>query len=179
MDKSGNRLKRGTADVRRRNLTRHEEMPYDLGKHPFHYMVYDTGDLPGQFERALERFGYEDLKATCAAAKLEGRAVGVGIGCFVETSGIGPWEYARVEVDNAGQVVLYSGCKSVGQGIATALSQIVADELQVAIENVRVVHGDTAKVPYGNGSNASRSTVMATDAPRGPPHDTPKPPSRP
>jgi aerobic carbon-monoxide dehydrogenase large subunit len=52
----------------------------------------------------------------------------------------------------------------VGQGIATALSQIVADELQVAIENVRVVHGDTAKVPYGNGSNASRSTVMAGSA---------------
>ena len=84
-----------------------------------------------RFERALERFGYERLKATCAAAKLEGRAVGVGIGCFVETSGIGPWEYARIEVDNAGQVVLYSGCNSVGQGIATALSQIVADELQV------------------------------------------------
>lgn len=158
------RLKLDPADVRRRNLIRYEEMPYDLGKHPFHYMVYDTGDMAGQFERALERFGYESLKATCAAAKLEGRAVGVGIGCFVETSGIGPWEYARVEVDNAGQVVLYSGCNSVGQGIATALSQIVADELQVAIENVSVVHGDTAKVPYGNGSNASRSTVMAGSA---------------
>src|SRR4029453_10538523 len=61
-------------------------------------------------------------------------------------------------------VILSSGCNSVGQGIATALSQIVADELQVAIENVRVVHGDTAKVPYGNGSNASRSTVMAGSA---------------
>jgi CO/xanthine dehydrogenase Mo-binding subunit len=88
----------------------------------------------------------------------------VGIGCFVETSGIGPWEYARVEIDNAGKVVLYSGCNSVGQGIATALSQIVADELQVSIDDVRVVHGDTAKVPYGNGSNASRSTVMAGSA---------------
>src|SRR6476646_4795774 len=164
LDIVAHRLKLDPADVRRRNLIRHEEMPYDLGKHPFHYMVYDTGDLPGQFERALERFGYEDLKATCAAAKLEGRAVGVGIGCFVETSGIGPWEYARVEIDNAGQVILYSGCNSVGQGIATALSQIVADELQVAIDNVRVVHGDKAKVPYGNGSNASRSTVMAGSA---------------
>src|SRR6266511_4027753 len=139
-------------------------MPYDLGKHPFHYMVYDTGDFPGQLKRALERVGYEKLKSTCAAAKQAGRAIGVGIGCFVETSGIGPWEYARVEVDNAGQMVLYSGCNSVGQGIATALSQIVADELQVAIENVRVVHGDTAQVPYGNGSNASRSTVMAGSA---------------
>ncbi|HEY7219000.1 MAG TPA: xanthine dehydrogenase family protein molybdopterin-binding subunit, partial [Candidatus Binatia bacterium] len=164
VDMIAHRLQLDPADVRRRNLIRHEEMPYDLGKHPFHYMVYDTGDLPGQFERALERFGYESFKAASAAAKLEGRAVGIGIGCFVETSGIGPWEYARVEIDNAGQVVLYSGCNSVGQGIATALSQIVADELQVSIENVRVVHGDTAKVPYGNGSNASRSTVMAGSA---------------
>lgn len=164
VDMIAHRLQLDPADVRRRNLIRHEEMPYDLGKHPFHYMVYDTGDLPGQFEHALERFGYENFKATSAAAKLEGRAVGVGIGCFVETSGIGPWEYARVEIDNAGQVVLYSGCNSVGQGIATALTQIVADELQVSIENVRVVHGDTAKVPYGNGSNASRSTVMAGSA---------------
>jgi carbon-monoxide dehydrogenase large subunit len=164
LDMVAHRLNLDPAEVRRRNLIRHEEMPYDLGKHPFHYMVYDTGDLPGQFERALERFGYEEFKATCAAAKLEGRALGVGIGCFVETSGIGPWEYARVEIDNGGKVVLYSGCNSVGQGIATALSQIVADELQVAIDDVRVVHGDTAKVPYGNGSNASRSTVMAGSA---------------
>src|SRR5206468_11916488 len=128
------------------------------------YMVYDTGDFCGQLERALERIGYEKLKSACAEAKRAGRAMGVGIGCFVETSGIGPWEYARVEIDNAGQVVLYSGCNSVGQGIATALSQIVADELQVCIDDVRVVYGDTAQVPYGNGSNASRSTVMAGSA---------------
>jgi carbon-monoxide dehydrogenase large subunit len=164
LDLVAHRLNLDPADIRRRNLIRHEEMPYDLGKHPFHYMVYDTGDFPGQLERALERISYEKLKTICAEAKSQGRAVGVGIGCFVETSGIGPWEYARVEVDNAGKVVLYSGCNSVWQGIATALSQIVADELQVAIDDVRVVHGDTAKVPYGNGSNASRSTVMAGSA---------------
>jgi aerobic carbon-monoxide dehydrogenase large subunit len=164
LDIAAHRLNLDPADIRRRNLIRNEEMPYDLGKHPFHYMVYDTGDFPGQLERALEHMSYERLKSTCAAAKQAGRAMGVGIGCFVETSGIGPWEYARVEVDNAGKVVLYSGCNSVGQGIATALSQIVADELQVSIDDVRVVHGDTAKVPYGNGSNASRSTVMAGSA---------------
>ena len=164
LDIVAHRLNLDPADIRRRNLIRHQEMPYDLGKHPFHYMVYDTGDFPMQLEQALERFGYEKLKATCAAAKNEGRAIGVGIGCFVETSGIGPWEYARVEIDNSGKVILYSGCNSVGQGIATALSQIVADELQVSIDDVRVVHGDTAQVPYGNGSNASRSTVMAGSA---------------
>ncbi len=164
LDMAAHQLNLDPADIRRRNLIRREEMPYDLGKHPFHYMVYDTGDFPGQLERALEHMGYERLKSAAIKAKLAGRAMGVGIGCFVETSGIGPWEYARVEVDNAGKVVLYSGCNSVGQGIATALSQIVADELQVSIDDVRVVHGDTAKVPYGNGSNASRSTVMAGSA---------------
>ncbi len=158
------RLKLDPADVRRRNLIRREEMPYDLGKHPFHYMVYDTGDFIAQFDMALERFGYDKFQNTCAAARHEGRAVGIGIGCFVETSGIGPWEYARVEIDSSGKVVLYSGCNSVGQGIATALSQIVADELHCSIDDVSVVHGDTAKVPYGNGSNASRSTVMAGSA---------------
>jgi aerobic carbon-monoxide dehydrogenase large subunit len=164
LDMIAHRLDLDPVDVRRRNLIRHEEMPYDLGKHPFHYMVYDTGDFPGQLERALEHFGYEKLKSSCITAKGEGRAIGLGIGCFVETSGIGPWEYARVEIDTSGKVVLYSGCNAVGQGIATALSQIVADELQVSIDDVRVVHGDTAKVPYGNGSNASRSTVMAGSA---------------
>jgi carbon-monoxide dehydrogenase large subunit len=164
LDMIAHRLDLDPVDVRRRNLIRHEEMPYDLGKHPFHYMVYDTGDFRGQLERALEQFGYEKLKTASAAANGEARAIGLGIGCFVETSGIGPWEYARVEIDTSGKVVLYSGCNAVGQGIATALSQIVADELEVSIEDVRVVHGDTAKVPYGNGSNASRSVVMAGSA---------------
>ena len=164
IDMVARRLDIDPAEIRRRNLIRHDEMPYDLGKHPFHYMVYDTGDFPRQFEAALQRFAYHERRADCVDAKREGRALGVGIGCFVETSGIGPWEYARIEIDNTGKVVLYSGCNSVGQGIATALSQIVADELKVSIEDVRVVHGDTAKVPYGNGSNASRSTVMAGSA---------------
>jgi carbon-monoxide dehydrogenase large subunit len=164
VDMIAHRLNLDPAEVRRKNLIRHEEMPYDLGKHPFHYMVYDTGDFTKQLNGALEKFGYADWQRKSLASRSESKAIGVGIGCFVETSGIGPWEYARVEIDNAGKVVLYSGCNSVGQGIATALSQIVADELACSIDDVRVVHGDTAKVPYGNGSNASRSTVMAGSA---------------
>jgi CO/xanthine dehydrogenase Mo-binding subunit len=164
LDMAAHRLGLDPAELRRRNLIRPEEMPYDHGKTPYHYTVYDSGDLPGQFDAALRHMDYEELQQRCAAARAEGRAMGVGIGCFVETSGIGPWEYARVEVDNSGGVVLYTGINSVGQGIATALSQIVADEMCVSIDNVRVVHGDTAKVPYGNGSNASRSTVMAGSA---------------
>jgi aerobic carbon-monoxide dehydrogenase large subunit len=164
LDMVANRLHMDPADIRRRNFIQQDEMPYDHGRHPYHNVRYDSGDFPRQFERALEQIGYEKLKDSCADARKGGAAIGIGIGCFVETSGRGPWEYARVEVDNAGKVILYSGCNSLGQGIATALSQIVADELQVAIEDVRVIHGDTAKVPYGNGSNASRSTVMAGSA---------------
>ena len=164
LDMVARRLHMDPADVRRRNFIKHDEMPYDHGRHPYHNIRYDSGDFSLQFERALEHIGYEKLQDRCADAKKGGGAIGIGIGCFVETSGRGPWEYARVEVDNAGKVVLYSGCNSLGQGIATALSQIVADELQVAIEDVRVIHGDTAKVPYGNGSNASRSIVMAGSA---------------
>lgn len=164
LDMAARRLGLDPAELRRRNLIRREEMPYDHGEHPFHYMVYDSGDLPGQLEAALGHMGYEELRQRGAAARAEGRAMGVGIGCFVETSGIGPWEYARVEVGNNGGVVLYSGVNSVGQGIATALSQIVADEMCVSIDDVRVVHGDTAKVPFGNGSNASRCTVMGGSA---------------
>jgi CO/xanthine dehydrogenase Mo-binding subunit len=164
LDLLARRLGLDPAEVRRRNFIRPEEMPYNNGPHPFHYMIYDTGDYPAQLEHALQRIGYESLKSNCAAARKEGRAVGVGIGCFIETSGLGPWEYARVEIDNAGKVVLYSGCNSVGQGVDTCLSQIVADELHVSIDDVRVVHGDTDKVPYGNGSNASRTTVMAGSA---------------
>ncbi|MDP6495319.1 MAG: molybdopterin-dependent oxidoreductase, partial [Dehalococcoidia bacterium] len=96
--------------------------------------------------------------------KREGRAVGVGLGYFIETSGLGPWEYARVEVDPRGKVMVYVGCASVGQGVETSLSQIAADALSVNPEDVIIVHGDTNLVPFGMGSNASRTTVMAGSA---------------
>ena len=86
------------------------------------------------------------------------------MGCFVETSGLGPWEYARVEVDPTGKVVAYVGCASVGQGVDTSLSQIAADALSVRPDDVIIVHGDTYLVPFGMGSNASRTTVVAGSA---------------
>ncbi len=164
IDMLAHRLGLDPAEVRRRNFVQPDQMPYDAGPHPFHYMVYDSGDFPGQFEQALARFDYSRLKASCEAARREGRAMGIGLGTYVETSGRGPWEYARVEIDSAGKVVVYAGCAALGQGTETILSQIAADELQTCIEDVRVVHGDTDKVPFGKGSNASRTTVMAGSA---------------
>jgi len=91
-------------------LIRHEEMPYDLGKHPFHYMVYDTGDLPGQFERALERFGYEDLKAT-APRQNSKAAPSVSASVASSKPAHRPWEVRPSRSRQSGQVVLYSGCQ--------------------------------------------------------------------
>ncbi len=164
MDLVAHRLGLDPAEVRRRNFVRPDQMPYDAGPHPYHKVVYDSGNYPGLLEKALARIDYDRLRAACEAAKREGRAMGIGLGCFVETSGLGPWEYARIEIDRAGKVVLYSGCASLGQGVETVLAQIVADELKVPFEDVRVVHGDTDLVPFGVGSNASRTTVMAGSA---------------
>ncbi|MFQ5849612.1 MAG: xanthine dehydrogenase family protein molybdopterin-binding subunit [Candidatus Binatia bacterium] len=164
MDLIAHRLGLDPADVRRRNFVQPDQIPYDVGTHPFYKVVYDSGDFPGQFEQALARIDYAGLRVSCEAARREGHAVGIGLSCFVETSGLGPWEYARVELDSRGKVVVYAGCASLGQGVDTILSQIVADELQVSLDDVRIVHGDTDKVPFGMGSNASRTTVMAGSA---------------
>jgi CO/xanthine dehydrogenase Mo-binding subunit len=82
----------------------------------------------------------------------------------VEKAGLGPWEYARVEVDGSGHVVVYSGVAAVGQGIETTLAQVCADELNVPAEAITVVHGDSALVPFGVGGFASRGASVALPA---------------
>ena len=164
IDMVAHRLALDPADVRRRNFIQPHEMPYDCGSHKYHDVVYDSGNYPGLLEKALTKIDYPELRASSGKAKSEGRAVGIGIACFVETSGLGPWEYARVEVDPTGKVVVYAGCASLGQGVETVLSQIAADALNVRLEDVLVVHGDTNLVPFGMGSNASRTTVVAGSA---------------
>lgn len=163
MDLIASRLDLDPAEVRRRNFIPPDAMPYRTGTWAFGGTptIYDSGDYPSQFERALEQFDYERLRAWCDEQRQQGRAVGLGIGCFVEKSGLGPWEYGRVEIDTSGEVVVYTGAADLGQGVETALAQIVADELAVPIDRVRVVHGDTARIPYGGGSFASRATVVA------------------
>jgi CO/xanthine dehydrogenase Mo-binding subunit len=83
---------------------------------------------------------------------------------MVEKAGLGPWEYARVEVDATGHVVVYSGVAAVGQGIETTLAQVCADELNVSPESITVVHGDSARVPFGVGGFASRGASVALPA---------------
>jgi CO/xanthine dehydrogenase Mo-binding subunit len=153
------------ADVRRRNFIDASEMPYEVGGSSLgQRTVYDCGDYRSAFEQALALADYPALRAEQAEARRRGRYLGIGFGCVLEKAGLGPWEYARVEVDGSGSVVVYSGVAAVGQGIETTLAQVVAEELAVPAEDVTVVHGDSARVPFGIGGFASRGAAVALPA---------------
>ena len=165
MDMVAHKLRLDPAEVRLKNFIPTELMPYKTGTTAFgKATIYDSGDFRKQFHLALEKFNYYELQKQCEADRLAGRAIGIGFGCFVEKSGLGPWEYARVEIDPSGEVVVFTGAADLGQGIETVLSQVVADALPVDIERVRVVHGDTAQIPFGGGSYASRGAVVACNS---------------
>ena len=165
MDMVAHRLGLDPAEVRLKNFIPAELMPYNTGTTAFGKpTIYDSADFHKQFHLALEKFNYYELQKQCETDRCAGRAIGIGFGCFVEKSGLGPWEYARVEIDRSGEVIVFTGAADLGQGIETVLSQVVADALPVDIERVRVVHGDTAQIPFGGGSYASRGTVVACNS---------------
>ena len=165
VDMVARQLRLDPAEVRRRNFIPSERMPYDVGADALGTRVeYDSGDFGHLFDRALDAVGYQGLRTEQAEARAAGRAVGVGLGFFVEKSGLGPWEYARAELTTAGGVAVFSGLASLGQGAETALAQIAADELSIDYDAVTVHHGDTDLVPRGGGAFASRGTVMGGSA---------------
>lgn len=153
------------ADFRMRNLIPPESMPWDSGSllpgGP--KAVYDTGNYPSVMRQALDAFGYASL-ANLRGRKKDGRLHGVGIGCFVESTGGGPSETVRLLVTDSGRVNLYTGSSSAGQSHETVLAQILADELGFPFEDIDVFHGSTTYVETGWGSYHSRSVVMAGGA---------------
>src|SRR5690606_27386753 len=149
----------------RRNLITPEELPYDVGTLGLGVpTICDSGDYPALLETALQAIHYEETRAWRLRARAEGRSQGIGVACFDAKSGFGPWEYARIEVDPSGEVVLFTGGSAVGQGMVTVLAQIVAEALEIDPGRVRVVYGDTDRVPYGVGGFASRVTVVGGTA---------------
>jgi aerobic carbon-monoxide dehydrogenase large subunit len=165
MDIAAQKLGVDPLELRRRNFVTPAEMPYEVGGGSLNQKtVYDCGDYRSAFDKALEAVGYEAARVEQAEARRRGRYVGIGVGCLVEKAGLGPWEYARVEVDGTGHVVVYSGIAAVGQGIETTLAQVTADELGVPPEAITVVHGDSAQVPFGVGGFASRGAAVALPA---------------
>jgi aerobic carbon-monoxide dehydrogenase large subunit len=151
------------ADIRRRNYIRADELPWDLGMtyRDGNPLVYDSGDFPAALEAALEAAGYDAFRAEQPALRARGIYRGIGISGYVEGTAIGPFEGAHIKIDLAGRVHVATGAVSSGQGHETSFAQIAADALGVPIEWVTVIGGDTAAVPFGVGTFASRSGVTA------------------
>ena len=152
-------------ELRRRNLLGPGELPCErpmstLGTE----MVLDAGDYPALLAAAVAEAGRLGYPAEVERGRQAGRRFGLGLAAFLEKSGLGPQETADVTVSGTGAVHVYSGGTSLGQGIETVLAQIAADALGVEPAAVNVVNGDTNLQPFGGGSWASRSTVVAGSA---------------
>jgi carbon-monoxide dehydrogenase large subunit len=156
------------AQVRMNNLIQPDAfpLPKGIGNVLAGEIVYDTGDYPKVLQKALELAGYEELRARQAELRSQGRHVGIGIGSFVEETGLGPYESATVRVEPSGGVVVYTGSCPSGQGHHTVFAQIAADELGVDIADIKVIHGDTDLVRSGVGTYASRSAAVGGGAVR-------------
>jgi CO/xanthine dehydrogenase Mo-binding subunit len=154
------------AEVRRRNFIQPHEFPYDTGlifqdNAP---LIYDSGNYPAVFEKALEMIGYADWPAQKAAAAAAGRTVGLGLACYVEGTGIGPYEGCRVTVEPSGKVFAATSVGTQGQGHYTSFAQIVADALGVDVGDVTITTGDSGAFGWGTGTFASRAAVVAGNA---------------
>jgi aerobic carbon-monoxide dehydrogenase large subunit len=173
MDRAARRLGLDPTEIRLRNFIRDEDFPY---KSPSG-IVWDRSSFTESLRKAREALDYKAARDEQARARAAGRWVGIGIASYVELTGIGSaipvspgmpvstgTEAATIRFDPAGKVTAVFGVASHGQGLETTLAQIVADEVGVPIEDVRVVHGDTDASPYGTGTYASRSLVLAGGA---------------
>ena len=152
--------------VRERNFILPSEMPYDHGLlfQDGRPLKYDSGDFPASLAKLKALVGWDDFAAYRAEAESQGRRVGLGIGCYVEGTGVGPYEGGHIQIETSGRVNVATGLTSQGQGHETVFAQIVAQELGVRIEDVHVTTGDTRRMPYAVGTFASRAAVMSGNA---------------
>ena len=167
MDRIVDRLARALAidpaEIRRRNYLTSRDLPYELGI-PYrdgNPLVYDSGDFRANLDAALAAVDYAGLRREQGELRQRGVYRGIGLSGYVEGTAIGPYEGASVRLDAAGHAVVATGAASQGQGHETAFAQIAADALGVSVESVTVVGGDTAVIPFGVGTFASRSAVNA------------------
>ena len=172
-DKAARQLGVDRAEIRRRNLIPRHAMPYRTPVGP----TYDCGDFPKILERALELGAFSSFPERRAEADGRGRLRGLGLACFVESSGVAPsrlagmmgarggfYESAQVRVAPDGSVTAFLGTHNHGQGHATSFAQILSARLGVPMERIAIVEGDTAAVPVGTGTFGSRSIAVGGSA---------------
>jgi len=155
------------AEVRLRNMVRPDEMPYAAGMlyRDGQPIVYDGGDYPAALNDALNAVGgIAAFRERQRAARRDGRHLGLGIGCYVEGTGVGPFESALVRIEPTGKIFVTSGACPQGQGMETIFAQIVADAWRVNPDDVVISLGDTAAIAMGFGTIASRTTVTLSAA---------------
>lgn len=165
MDLAANDLGIDAADFRRMNLIREDELPYTTGKlvpyeKPF---IYDTGDYQAALERVLTEIDYERLRRL-NGKEIDGRRHGIGLTCFVECSGGGPKENARLALEVDGAVSVFTGCSMIGQGLQTALTQLAADTMGIGMDRIHVHNASTEDLAEGFGTFASRGAIRGGNA---------------
>jgi len=166
LDAAARELKLDPAELRRRNLIQRHEYPYDVGfvSRDGTRRTYDSGDVPALLKRALEIVRYDERRREQAELRKQGRYIGIGMACCVEDSGLGPYEEATVAIEADGSVTAKMGTPSQGQGQRTTFAQIVADQLGLPVEKVRVLTGNTDYVSYSIGTFASRAGIVTGSA---------------
>jgi carbon-monoxide dehydrogenase large subunit len=166
LDRAALELGLARDEIRRRNLITPRQMPYatPVKQRDGGAMVYDSGDYPGSQARALAAAGFADFPARQEAARRQGRAIGIGLGNYVEGTGRGPFESASVRIGASGRIVVSTGATAQGQGTRTMLAQLVAGVLGARPDDIHVIDGDTGASPLGLGAFASRQAVTAGNA---------------
>lgn len=151
------------AEIRRRNLIPGDRMPYEspLKTRAGTPVMPDSGDFPRCQRIALERIDYEGFAARKAAARAEGRYLGVGVANSLKGTGRGPFESGTVRIERSGKVRVFTGALAMGQGLKTMLAQVTAAQLGAEIGDIDVTCGDTDAIALGLGGFASRQTVTA------------------
>jgi carbon-monoxide dehydrogenase large subunit len=166
MDLVARQLGLDPAEVRFRNFVQPDEFPYRSGlkDRDGTDITYDSGNYPLCLHEAMRILDVDAFRTEQSAARQAGRYVGLGIGCYVESTGRGPFEGATVRVEPSGKVLVLTGAAPHGQSHETTLAQLCADRLGVDLEDVTVIAGDTDAIPLGVGTYASRTAVVAGNA---------------
>ena len=166
MDAIAAYLGKDRTEVRSANFIQPDEFPYEHGLifQDGRELTYDSGDYPASLAKLKELVGWDEFEDFRAEMAAQGRRVGIGLACYVEGTGVGPYEGAHVHIETSGKVKVATGLTTQGQGHQTAFAQIVADTLGVRFEDVEITTGDTRKMPYAVGTFASRAAVMSGSA---------------
>jgi len=154
-------------EVRRLNFISPDDFPYDhqIIDQAFTSLIFDSGNYQASYDKAVEMLGYEEfINEEQPRLRAEGKHVGIGLVPFIETTGVGPYEGARVAIEPSGKVSAATGVGTQGQSHMTSFAQIIAEQLSVEVEDVSMVTGDTAEIHWGTGTFASRGAVVAGNA---------------